>query len=126
VAGRHRVELAEDGVLDVHPLGDGLDDEVDVAEPVVGRRPVDPGQDLLGLLVGLLLGDLLLLDEPAELTLRDVLGLLEALVDELLLDVLQHHIDAGGGTHLGDLPAHRAGADDGGLEYEHEPSKVAA
>ena len=82
----------------------------------------DPAEDLLGLLVGLLLGELLLLDEAAELALRDLAGLLEALVDELLLDVLQHHVDAGGGNHLGDLAAHRAGADDGGFENEHEPS----
>ncbi len=38
VAGRHLVELGEDRLLDVHPLGHGLDHDVDVAEPlVVGR-----------------------------------------------------------------------------------------
>ena len=41
------------------------------------------------------------------------------LVDELLLDVLEHDVEPGGGDHLGDLPAHRAGADDGGFEYVH-------
>ena len=35
------------------------------------------------------------------------------------LDVLEHDGDAGGGDGLGDLAAHGAGADDGGLEHEH-------
>ena len=35
--GVTRVELGEDRLLDLHPLGHGLDDEVDVAEAVVGR-----------------------------------------------------------------------------------------
>ena len=45
--------------------------------------------------------------------------LLEPGVDELLLDVLEDDRDVGGGDRLGDLAAHRAGADDGGLEDEH-------
>ena len=81
--------------------------------------PVIRPSDLLELGVGLLLGDLLLLDEAAELALRDLAGLLQTLVDELLLDVLEHDGHVGGGEHLGDLAAHRAGADDGGFEHEH-------
>ena len=45
--------------------------------------------------------------------------LLEPLVHEPLVDVLEHDRQVGGGERLGDLAAHRAGADDGGLEYEH-------
>ena len=45
--------------------------------------------------------------------------LLEPLVDEPLVDVLEHDRQVGGGKRLGDLAAHRAGADDGRLENEH-------
>ena len=72
--------------------------------------------------VGVLLGDLLLLDEAPELALGDLLGLLEPLVDELLLDVLEHDRDPGRGDHLRDLPAHGPRAHDGGFEYEHASS----
>ena len=85
---------------------------------VVGRA-VDAAEQGLGLLVGLLLGELLLLDQAAELALGDLAGLLQALVDELLVDVLEHDGDVGGRDHLRDLAAHRAGADDGGFEHEH-------
>src|SRR5207253_908414 len=37
-----------------------------------------------------------------------------------LVDVLQHDVDVRGREHLGDLSAHRAGADNGGFEYEHD------
>ena len=94
MAGRGHVELAEDRSLDVHLLGDRLDHEVDVTEAVVLGRSLDPAEGLLELLVGLLLGDLLLLDQASELALRHLTRLLEALVDELLLDVLQHHREA--------------------------------
>jgi hypothetical protein len=40
-------------------------------------------------------------------------------VDELLLDVLDHDGDVGGGDDLGDLATHRAAAQHGGLEDEH-------
>ena len=88
-------------------------------KPVVGRRARDPPDDLLDLGVGLLLGDLALLDELADLAGGHVARLVEAGVDELLLDVLEHDGDAGGGDRLRDLAAHGAGADDGGLEHEH-------
>ncbi len=119
MARRHLVELREDGLLDRHPLGDRLDHEVDVAEALVLRRARDPPDDLLELPVGLLLVDLLLADEAPELRLGHLASLLEALVDELLVDVLQHDGNLGGRDHLGDLPSHRAGAYDGGFEYEH-------
>ena len=70
MARRERVELGEDGLLDRHPLGHGLDDEVDVAEALVLGRAVDAPEDLGRLRVGLLLGDLLLVDEVAELARR--------------------------------------------------------
>ncbi len=69
--------------------------------------------------LGVLGGDLLLLDEAVEAALRDLAGLLEAVVDELLIDVLEDDVDVGGGDRLGDLAAHRAGADDCSLEDEH-------
>ena len=117
--GSDHVELVEDRLLHLHFLGHGLDHEVDVAETVVLGRSLDPADDLLELLVGLLLGDLLLLDEAPELTLADLAGLLEPLVDELLLHVLEGDGQAGGGDHLRDLASHRAGAHDGGFENEH-------
>ena len=88
-------------------------------KPSYSVVPCDPADDLLELLVGLLLGDLLLLHEAAELGAGDLARLLEPRVDELLVDVLQHDVDVRGGENLGDLTAHRAGADDGGFEYEH-------
>ena len=127
-----RVELGEDGMLDRDALGHGLDDEVDVAEALVGGGAVDAPDDLLHLRRGLLLGELALLHQPGDLALGDVAGLVEAGLDELVLDVLEHHGDARGGDGLGDLAAHGAGADDRGLEHEHgaagyrEPSRSAA
>src|SRR3954469_20135491 len=119
VARRHLVELGEHRLLDVHPLRHGLDHEVDVAEALVLGRPVDAPEDRGGLLLALLLGDLLLLDQLPDLALGDLLGLLEPCVDELLLDVLQHDVDVRGGQHLGDLSTHGSGADHGGFENEH-------
>ena len=78
-------------------------------------RPID----LLEPGVGLLLGQLLLRDQPVELALGHLARLLEAVVDELLVDVLEDDRDVGRGDRLRDLAAHRAGADDGGLEDEH-------
>ena len=95
-------------------------------KPSYSVVPGDAAEDLGGLGIGLLLGDLLLLDQPGELSLRDLLGLLQAGVDEFLLDVLQDDVDAGGGDDLGDLASHRPGADDGRLEYEHWSSTVSA
>ena len=132
MARRHGVELAEDGLLDLHALGHGLDDEVDVAEALVGGGAVDAPDDVGHLRRALLLGEPALLDQRGDLALGDVARLVEAGLDELVLDVLEHDGDAGGGDGLGDLAAHGAGADDGGLEHEHgragyiEPSRSAA
>jgi hypothetical protein len=119
VAGRRRVELAEDGLLDLHPLGHRLDDEVDVAELLVSRRADDQAHHLGEAGVGLLLAQLLLLDQAGELALGDGARLLERGVDELLVDVLDDYGDVGGGDRLRDLAAHGAAADDGSLRYEH-------
>ncbi len=119
VSGRARIQLGEHGLLDRHPLGDRLDHEVHVAEPVVLRGAGDPAHGLLELGLGLLCGQLLLLDQALELAVRDLAGLGEALVDELLVDVLQHHRQVRSGKRLGDLAAHRAGAHDRALENEH-------
>src|SRR4051812_9390066 len=123
VAGRDGVELAEHRLLDLHPLRNRLHHEVHVAEALVLGGALDAAEDLLLLRVGLILRDLLLLDQAAKLGLGDLLGLLEALVDELLLHVLEHDVEACGGDDLGDLPAHGAGAHDGGVEYEHLTSE---
>ena len=48
-----------------------------------------------------------------------VRGLVQARLDERLVDVLQHHGDARRGDCLGDLATHRSCADDSGLEHEH-------
>ena len=76
--------------------------------------------------VGVLLGDLLLRDQAGQLALGHVAGLGQAGVDELLLDVLEDDWDADGRDHLGDLPAHGSGADDGGFEDEHRAEANAA
>ena len=60
-----------------------------------------------------------LLGELADLALGHVAGLLETRLHERVVDVLEHHGDARGGDRLGDLSAHRPGADDGGFEHEH-------
>ena len=119
VAGRRRVELAEDRLLDLHPLRHRLDDEVDVAELLVGRGAGDQAHHLGEAGVGLLLGQLLLLDQAGELALGDGARLLDRGVDELLVDVLDDDGDVGGGDRLRDLTAHGAAADDGGLGNEH-------
>ena len=69
--------------------------------------------------VGLLGGQLLLLDEARELALGHLTGLVETGLHERLVDVLQHDGDLRGGDDLGDLAAHRAGANHGGFEHEH-------
>ena len=66
-AGRGRVQLREHRLLDLHPLGHGLDHEVHVAEAVVLERAVDAADDLLELAIGVLLGDLLLRDQTGQL-----------------------------------------------------------
>ncbi len=73
----------------------------------------------LELRLGLLGGDLAALGELADLALSDVPRLVEARLDERVVDVLQHHRDAGGGDCLGDLAAHCPCSHDCGLEDEH-------
>src|SRR5215211_7619973 len=119
VPWRDLVELGEHRLLDFHPLGHRLDDEVHLAEVVVVGRAGDAPEDLLALGVGVLLGDLLLLHEAPELRLGLLPGLLESGVHELLLDVLYDYHYAGRAHDLGDLPAHRARPHDGGFEDEH-------
>ena len=94
MAGRDLVELAEHRLLDLHPLGHGLDHEVHVAEALVLGGAGDAAGDLLELGVGLLLGDLLLADQAGELALGDLAGLVEPGLDELVLHVLEHDRDA--------------------------------
>ena len=107
MARRRGVEVREDRVLDLHLLRHRLDDEVDVAEVVVVGGAGDQPERALELGVGLLLRELLLLDQLGDLALGDLARLLEARVDELLVDVLEHDGDVGGGDDLGDLSAHR-------------------
>ena len=126
VAGRGRVEVGEDLVLDRHLLRHRLDDEVDVAEVVVVGGAGDQPERVLELGVGLLLRDLLLLDQLGDLALGDLAGLLEALVHEFLFDVLEEDGDVGGGDDLGDLSAHDTGPHDTGFEDEHGPESFTA
>jgi hypothetical protein len=119
VPGRGRVELAEDRLLDLHLLRHRLDHEIDVAEVLVARRPRDQPHHLRQARIGLLLGQLLLLDEAGELPLGDGARLLQGGIDELLVDVLDGNGDVGCGDRLRDLAAHGASADDGGLGNEH-------
>jgi hypothetical protein len=119
VTGRRLVELAVNRLLDLHPLGNGLDHDVDVAELLIGGRADDQGHHLFEAGIGRLLGELLLRDQLVELRLGDLARLLERVIDELLLDVLHHHGDVGSGDDLGDLAAHRAAAQHGGLEDKH-------
>jgi hypothetical protein len=128
VAGGDRVELGEDLLLEADDLRHRLDDEVDVAEALVAGRSDDPVEDLLDRGLALLLGQLALVDELADLALGHVAGLYEAGVDELLLDVLEDDGDPRGGDRLGDLAAHRPRADDRSFEYVHAslPIKLAA
>ena len=119
VAGGGGIELAEDGLLDLDLLRHRLDHEVDVAELLVGRGAGDLAHHLGEAGVGLLLGQLLLLDQARELALGDGPRLLQSGVDELLVDVLDDDRDIGGGDRLRDLAPHGAAADDGGLGNEH-------
>ena len=119
VAGGGGVELAEDGLLDLHLLRHRLDHEVDVAELLVARGAGDQAHHLGEAGIGLPLRQLLLLDQAGELPLGDRARLLDRGVDELLVDVLDDDWDIGRGDRLRDLAAHGAAADDGGLRYEH-------
>jgi len=116
--GGRSVQLGEHGALDLHALRRRLDDEVDVAEVGVVERAVDATHDLIEAGVGLLLGHFLLGDEPVEAGLGQLARLVEAVVDELLLDVLEHNREIRRRDRLGDFAAHRAGADHCRLEYE--------
>ena len=119
VPGRRRIQLAEDRLLDLHLLRHGLDHEVDVAEVLVARRAGDQAHHLCEARIGLLLGQLLLLDQAGQLALGDGSRLLHGGIDELLVDVLDDDGDVGCGDRLSDLTAHGASADNGGLGNEH-------
>src|SRR5690606_31494959 len=86
---------------------------------LVGDGAGDAAHHLLEARVGLLLGDPFLLHLAGELPGGHVAGFLDRGVDELLVDVLDHDWDVGGGDRLRDLATHRASADNGGLGYEH-------
>jgi len=122
VPGGGRIELGEHRLLDLHPLGDGLDHEVHVAEAPVGGGPLDAPDDLRDLRIALLGGELAALHEFADLPSGDVAGLVEAGLHELLGDVLEHDREAGGGDRLRDLPPHRPRANNRCLEHEHAAS----
>ena len=122
MAGRGRVDLAEDRLLDLHLLRDRLDHEVDVGELGVAGGAGDLPHHLGEAGVGLLLGELLLLHLAGELALGDGARLLQRGVDEFLVDVLDDDGDVGGGDRLCDLPTHGSPADDGGLLDEHSGS----
>jgi hypothetical protein len=115
VARRRRVELGEHRLLDLQALGHRLDHEVDIAEGVVGGGRADAGDDVFELGVGRLPAQPPPLDLAVEAAGRDRARLLEARAHRLLVDVLQQDGDAGRRDRLGDLAAHRAGADDCGL-----------
>ena len=119
VARRHLVDLREHRLLDLHPLGHRLDHEVHVTEALVLGGARDQAEDLLPAPIGLLGVDLLLFHQAGKLALGHLARLRQARVDELLLDVLHHHRHVRRGDHLGDLTAHRPGAEHRGLEYEH-------
>jgi hypothetical protein len=80
---------------------------------------VDAFEQLRDLGAGGVFLELAALDELSDLVLGDLPRLRQAGLDEVVLDVLEHDWDAGRGDGLGDLTAHRSGADDGGLEDEH-------
>ena len=73
---------------------------------------MDAVEDLLGLDVGLLGGDLAPLGEFADLAASHVRSLVEPGLHERVVDVLEHHGDARGGDRLGDLATHGPSADD--------------
>ncbi len=119
MTGRDGVQLSEDLLLDLHPLGYRLDHEVDVAEALIDDRSLDPIDHLLHLGLRLLLGQLASLDQARDLALGDFARLQHAGLDQFLVYVLEHNGDAGCGDRLGDLTAHRACPDHGSLEHEH-------
>ncbi len=120
MAGCDRVQLGEHRLLDLHPLRHGLDHEVNVAEGSIRGGALDPAKDLLDLSGALLGRDALLLDQLADLPLGHFARLVQARLHEILVDVLEDDREAGRGDRLGDLPAHGARPDDGGLEHEHQ------
>ncbi len=111
MSGRDLIELREHGLLYVHALGHGLDYDVDVAEGVVGGGAGDQAEFPLDL------GRVELARIHASLPQRA--GLVQALVDEPLIDVLEHDGDVGVGDHVRDLTTHRPSADHGSFEDEH-------
>jgi hypothetical protein len=124
VARRELVELGEDDLLDLHPLRYRLDHEVDVPEAGVAGRALDAPEHLGELRVCLLLRQLAALDELGHLAARNVARLVDPCLHERVVDVLQHDRNARDGDRLGDLAAHRPGADDSGSEHEHSSGNL--
>src|SRR4051794_12179973 len=127
VAGRRGIQIREHGVLDLHLLRHGLDDEVDVAELGVVGRTGDQLQRAVRLGGRILLRELPLLHQLRDLALSDLARLFQSRVDELGVDVLEHHRDPRRRDDLGDLAAHHPRADDSCFEHEHaaHPSRAA-
>jgi hypothetical protein len=119
---QHRLDLREYLGLDGGVLEDGLDHEVGALRVPGVRRGRDAGEQL----VALLLGGATLLDRLGHELLRVAL----ALIGRLPRDILEHHLDAGLGTHVGDRGAHHAGAEHHDLRrleafYALRPAAVA-
>ena len=119
MTGSRRIELGENLLLDLHPLRYRFDGEIDVAKAVVLRRSGDEAKRVLEVALRLLLGQLLLGDQPPKLILRDLAGLRQTLVDEALIDVLQHYRQIRSRQNLGNLAAHRPGSHHRRFEHEH-------
>src|ERR1700730_12732893 len=108
VAGEDRlrpadaVEAFEEVALRLEVLGDSLDHEVGPARRLKRRRRVQPGQRLVAL-CGF---ELAFLDE----TLESLLDVLDAAVDEGVVDLADRHVEAMADRRLRDPRAHQAGA----------------
>ena len=95
--------LLQDGLLQVHTLHGGLDDEVAVGQ----RREVGAAGDQRAKGGGLRVLQLALGHARSE----GIVDVLEGAVDDGLLDVAEVHGDASTGQREGDLRTHHAGAD---------------
>ena len=110
VGGQHRlrreqpVELGEELLLELHPLRDGLDDQLAVLDRLERGAERDPAHQRGDVVLGQLAAG----DRTAGRVGDVPLGSLEALV--VVLDA--HDLDPGAGEHLGDARSHRAQSDD--------------
>ncbi len=113
------VEFGEDGLLHLEPLGDRLDDQIDVAERRVVERRFDAADDPLDLRVRLGRVEAATFDEPRELRRAHPACLVDRRVEQRAVYVLERDIHARGGDRLRDLAAHDPGAHDAGPSYVH-------